>query len=917
MPRFIESRTFQLLCNVPAEYYRLVKEALSLRQKIAAARQSIHFLNRCLHHSVTPNFIGQKRLHNLCGLPENSHQVRAIQQQLLRIVLKKKRDEMYAMIKKCTSKEQYCGQYLEDRLWKRIVDGSISICNSIRSNLKITLQRKFDCLLSKSRSDNAQPPNAMTLPGRSERDTICNEGVLSNVSRVTVLGGFTLSENARSVLELGPSFSPSQPISTVVLRKITCALHEVQDRLRRKANFSNRERDQRSLRESLAIPFPCVFFKQQIANPAVDAKFRLFANDVYKTVARFRENRTKSNISLAQKQGIKEVRELISSKQIRLSTSDKGGEFVVIPHQLDIAITERHLQDISLYRLSSVSEFMKKSRFLNEQWVKVAKSAEFPPSLIARLKIDLPTCPVLYLLIKTHKLQSSSDLASTDPATFKVRPIISSVGGPTDRIGWFLNTIFAQVLSHIPAHLTNTRMFLDHLRTAQLTRDCVMESFDVEALYTNVSNDSAIQAMFELLKENIRTINLHGLSISQLMVLLKACLDCNIFRWSGNYFAQLRGLAMGQRLAPTLAISFMAKIEAPVLELRPLFYSRYIDDCFVISATQAEMDEYYGLLNRQSEHIKLAREKPQDNWLPFLNIQVCISNGTYQTKWYRKPSNKNILVHFLSAHPFHMKKAVLNNMFRTARTVCSGPEERKESLTLAHEIAVSNGYEVRTSETRRYRSERARQVENPTTDKIPLCFPYISDEVSAAIRRCLRRADLDSSVSVVEIPPNNLKHQLVRNRLYDTICTTPNCIICPTGRSGDCLRSGVIYLISCTNCGEEYIGETARPLYVRIKEHLSGKNRLRGWTPLGAHRTQKHDGADFEIRVQILAHETKTLARKSLEAFWIQAKNPKMNRKGECLSITRELAPYLEWFVRSECDIRTIRPRDRSVSGPC
>ncbi|KAK6735610.1 hypothetical protein RB195_018681 [Necator americanus] len=241
-------------------------------------------------------------------------------------------------------------------------------------------------------------------------------------------------------------------------------------------------------------------------------------------------------------------------------------------------------------------------------------------------------------------------------------------------------------------------MFLDHLRSAHLTRECVTESFDVGALYTNVSNDSAIQAMFELLKDNIKTINLHGLSISQLMVLLKACLDCNIFRWSGNYFAQPKGLAMGQRLAPTLAISFMAKIEAPVLELRPLFYSPYIDDCFIICTTQAEMDKCFDLLNRQSEHIKLTREKPQSNWLPFLNIQFGISNGTYQTKWYRKSSNKNILVHFLSAHPSHMKKAV-NNMFRTATTVCSGSEERNESLTLAHEIAVSNSYEIRTSET--------------------------------------------------------------------------------------------------------------------------------------------------------------------------------------------------------------------------
>ncbi|VDP30382.1 unnamed protein product [Heligmosomoides polygyrus] len=36
--------------------------------------------------------------------------------------------------------------------------------------------------------------------------------------------------------------------------------------------------------------------------------------------------------------------------------------------------------------------------------------------------------------------------------------------------------------------------------------------------------------------------------------------------WSGYYFSQIRGLAMGQRLAPTLAIAFMAKIETPVLQ---------------------------------------------------------------------------------------------------------------------------------------------------------------------------------------------------------------------------------------------------------------------------------------------------------------------------------------------------------------
>ncbi|KAK6726986.1 hypothetical protein RB195_004969 [Necator americanus] len=34
------------------------------------------------------------------------------------------------------------------------------------------------------------------------------------------------------------------------------------------------------------------------------------------------------------------------------------------------------------------------------------------------------------------------------------------------------------------------------------------------------------------------------------------------------------------------------------------------------------------------------------------------------------------------------------------------------------------------------------------------------------------------------------------------------------------------------------------------------------------------------------------VARGTLEAFWINAKSPKMNRKEECLAVTKELALY-------------------------
>ena len=326
---------------------------------------------------------------------------------------------------------------------------------------------------------------------------------------------------------------------------------------------------------------------------------------------------------------------------------------------------------------------------------------------------------------------------------------------------------------------------------------------------------------------------------------------------------------------------------------------RYIDDCFVVCSTQEEMDRCFELLNGQSEYIKFTREKPVGNWLPFLNVQIHLTDSGYVTKWYRKPSNKNILVHALSSHPSHVKKALVRNMFRTAKNVCTGRDEKKESLLLARQIAISNGYKnlVTVRPLTRGATHINQNHNIPGTgDKVPFRLPFISNEVSFAIKRCLRNSGLGDFVRIIEIPPNTLRRQLIRNRLYDRLCMTQDCMICPNGRDGDCMTSGTIYLISCRTCGDEYIGETGRPLCVRIREHLDGKLKSRTSTPLGAHRVGRHNGDDFEVTVKILGHESKTSARKTLEAFWINYKNPRMNRRGECIDITSDMAPYLRFI---------------------
>ncbi|EYC02376.1 hypothetical protein Y032_0100g3259 [Ancylostoma ceylanicum] len=70
--------------------------------------------------------------------------------------------------------------------------------------------------------------------------------------------------------------------------------------------------------------------------------------------------------------------------------------------------------------------------------------------------------------------------------------------------------------------------------------------------------------------------------------------------------------------------------------------------------------------------------------MPFDNCSCVLRKGSQ--------ARKNIIVHAKSAHPMTMKRAIIRNMFKTAREVCSGEAERQESARLAAAIAHENGY---------------------------------------------------------------------------------------------------------------------------------------------------------------------------------------------------------------------------------
>ncbi|EYB85837.1 hypothetical protein Y032_0290g1552 [Ancylostoma ceylanicum] len=147
-------------------------------------------------------------------------------------------------------------------------------------------------------------------------------------------------------------------------------------------------------------------------------------------------------------------------------------------------------------------------------------------------------------------------------------------------------------------------------------------------------------------------------------------------------------------------------------------------------------------------------------------------------------------------------------MLTTAIKVTSDVQEQANSIKLTQHFACSNGYPEKTWTRKSGRFPQRGNLTAGDNSKIAFYLPFISVEMSKEASVSLRKADLEDHVRVVEIAPANLKTQLIRNRLYDRLCVTTNCVICPFGKDEDCMVSGVVYLITCQTCADQYIGET-------------------------------------------------------------------------------------------------------------
>ena len=252
--------------------------------------------------------------------------------------------------------------------------------------------------------------------------------------------------------------------------------------------------------------------------------------------------------------------------------------------------------------------------------MKVTLKDKIPDDYVQRLLPQHTRTAEFYGLPKTHKPGNP------------LRPIVSACGDPLDKLSWFLQCILTQLLTFIPAHLPNTDSYLTKLKDAfptGLPPGSIIFSLDVCNLYGSIPIQEGIEAVMALVERNLANINMFGITPSDLRSLLSHVLTNNFVRFGNKILKQTSGIAMGSRVAPPVAITFMHILETgfmTTLDFIPALYIRYIDDILGVWTHGIDrLNHFFNCINTYNDSISFTIESTfSTGQLPFLDTLITI-----------------------------------------------------------------------------------------------------------------------------------------------------------------------------------------------------------------------------------------------------------------------------------------------------
>jgi hypothetical protein len=568
-----------------------------------------------------------------------------------------------------------------------------------------------------------------------------------------------------------------------------------------------------------------------------------------------------------------ELRALSSLRKredIVIKPSDKGNCVVILP--------------ASVYKSKCLEQLSDQKYYEELSWSQYDRLKLEVRSRIRAVSNELDTKVLDYLLPKDPKPGRFYGLVKVHKEGWPLRPIVSGNSTLTEQCSHLLDFLLKGTLPRIDTYVKDSDHFQSQIKNLYVPQDAFLVTIDVRSLYTNIPSNAGIDAALRAYREFLPTEEQH-VSDRLLRTLLEIVLHYNLFEFDGKLYIQKYGTAMGTKAAPSYASIFLALFEKRFLETQekqPLFLCRFLDDLFSVwPYDRPSLESFLHAMNEFHPDIKITYNFSQKS-VNFLDMTINKErDGTLATTIYRKPTDAPGYLEFFSEHPAHVKRAIPYGIATRIARRCTSITERDRNLSIAREHLVSRKYPPQLVDDAFFRvsqPERRRRSRLTATDQNPINFivPFTSNNprFEQIIQKHLpvlrqnahlHRVFSERPIRVVYTRPKNLRDVLVHSKMpAHSSAALPtqyagsgpcngrsDCRVCrqmPTttevvSRDGkfhfqirgsfNCNSQNIVYMLTCGDCGLQYIGETCRKLRERFNDHKSKSDKDK--YPIGRH----------------------------------------------------------------------------------
>jgi hypothetical protein len=588
-------------------------------------------------------------------------------------------------------------------------------------------------------------------------------------------------------------------------------------------NFSNRvlssrEKELLGLGLDFSLPFPKLDFVNYFTNfeslchsivnidtacgnlyrdylPRIKNKISSLANNSFETI-----KREKVESPVVCKNDLSVLKLLKNDSSIVVTRPDKGRGTVVL-NKLDYVEKMGNI-------LSDRSKFI----VLKEDCYKITRSLEEKLNRILRpLKDSLGNTVYNNIRACGSAIGTMYGLCKIHKAGNPLRPIVSSVNTFNYKLSKFL-VPFLSILTNNQYTLRNTENFVTALKELRLSGPTVMASFDVVSLFTNVPLDETNKIAIDKMYSGDNNPPFDKSTFSKL---LNIASSQSVFLFDSVLYKQIDGCSMGGPLSPTLANIFMCHyedlwIENCPIHFKPLFYKRYVDDCFLIFKETEHVQLFLDYVNSQHHNIKFTCEVEENNSLSFLDCLVSKIDNKFITSVYRKPTYTGLGLNYFSFVPRIYKINSVKTLLNRAFNVSENYEIMHAEFMKIKTYFLNNLYPLHLIENciSNFLDKKVFPVEK--IQSVPRLIKYVKlpffGPQSYKIRKDLQQ--IFKQFNHVEF------------RIVFTNPFTIGSFFKIKDRIPNDVRSCVVYNYQCSGCNARYIGSTTRAFKARRMEHM-------------------------------------------------------------------------------------------------